>query len=272
MLQFNKREPNALRILQVVGGLDRGGIETWLVRMMNSIDRSRYQIDFLVNSDREYPYSAELIRLGARIIPCLNHRHPWQYWRHFKDAYREHGPYDIVHSQVHFHGGLVLSYAKALHVPIRIAHIHPINDVEKNNAFRAFYRASMLRGIAMSATHVLGCSETTLATFVGQCPLRGQPRTVLYNGIDLAPFATTIAKEQVRERYGLPVSGPIAVYVARFVPHKNHDLILRLAEGFSSEETAQILGITPEAVRMRLSRARQMFRSAYEADEVAGVP
>jgi RNA polymerase sigma-70 factor (ECF subfamily) len=44
-------------------------------------------------------------------------------------------------------------------------------------------------------------------------------------------------------------------------------LILRLAEGFSSEETSQILGISPEAVRMRLSRARTMFKEAYRAVE-----
>jgi RNA polymerase sigma-70 factor, ECF subfamily len=44
-------------------------------------------------------------------------------------------------------------------------------------------------------------------------------------------------------------------------------LILRLAEGFSSEETSQILGISPEAVRMRLSRARTMFKEAYKAVE-----
>ncbi len=44
-------------------------------------------------------------------------------------------------------------------------------------------------------------------------------------------------------------------------------LVLRLAEGFSSEETAKILGVSPEAVRMRLSRARQMFKTAYIAGE-----
>ncbi|GAC1443140.1 MAG: sigma-70 family RNA polymerase sigma factor [Chloroflexota bacterium] len=48
-------------------------------------------------------------------------------------------------------------------------------------------------------------------------------------------------------------------------------LVLRLAEGFSSEETAQILGVTPEAVRMRLSRARQMFKTAYSVADVEGV-
>lgn len=44
-------------------------------------------------------------------------------------------------------------------------------------------------------------------------------------------------------------------------------LVLRLAEGFSSEETASIVGTTPEAVRMRLSRARQMFKVTYAAIE-----
>lgn len=44
-------------------------------------------------------------------------------------------------------------------------------------------------------------------------------------------------------------------------------LTLRLAEGFSTEETATILKVSPEAVRMRLCRARQMFKKAYQAAE-----
>jgi RNA polymerase sigma-70 factor (ECF subfamily) len=44
-------------------------------------------------------------------------------------------------------------------------------------------------------------------------------------------------------------------------------LTLRLAEGFSTEETAQILKASPESIRMRLCRARQMFKTAYAAAE-----
>lgn len=44
-------------------------------------------------------------------------------------------------------------------------------------------------------------------------------------------------------------------------------LTLRLAEGFSTDETAQIMKTSPEAVRMRLCRARQMFKEAYRAAE-----
>ena len=44
-------------------------------------------------------------------------------------------------------------------------------------------------------------------------------------------------------------------------------LMLRLAEGFSTLETAAILKASPESVRMRLCRARVMFRDAYAAAE-----
>ena len=37
-----------MRILHVVGKLDRGGAETWLVQVLRHIDRQKYQMDFLV--------------------------------------------------------------------------------------------------------------------------------------------------------------------------------------------------------------------------------
>lgn len=69
----------------------------------------------------------------------------------------------------------------------------------------------------------------------------------------------------------LPERDAVETVLKAMKPEYAICLVLRLAEGFSSEETAQILGVSPEAVRMRLSRARQMFKAAYSAAE-AGVP
>jgi RNA polymerase sigma-70 factor, ECF subfamily len=44
-------------------------------------------------------------------------------------------------------------------------------------------------------------------------------------------------------------------------------LVLRLVQGFSYAEIATIVGATPPAVRMRVSRARHMFRKIYTAAE-----
>jgi RNA polymerase sigma-70 factor (ECF subfamily) len=72
------------------------------------------------------------------------------------------------------------------------------------------------------------------------------------------------------EEDALPEREAVQAALGTMKPDYAICLVLRLAEGFSSEETAQILGISPEAVRMRLSRARQMFKAAYIAGEGPG--
>lgn len=69
----------------------------------------------------------------------------------------------------------------------------------------------------------------------------------------------------------LPEREAVQAALRAMKPEYSICLVLRLAEGFSSEETAHILGITPEAVRMRLSRARQMFKTCYAANDLAVV-
>lgn len=44
-------------------------------------------------------------------------------------------------------------------------------------------------------------------------------------------------------------------------------LLLNIVQGFTSAEIAQIIGISPEASKKRLSRARQRLRAAYFAQD-----
>jgi RNA polymerase sigma-70 factor (ECF subfamily) len=74
------------------------------------------------------------------------------------------------------------------------------------------------------------------------------------------------------EAESLPEREAVQAALKSMKPEYAMCLVLRLAEGFSSEETARILGISPEAVRMRLSRARQMFKTAYSSADEASVP
>lgn len=42
-------------------------------------------------------------------------------------------------------------------------------------------------------------------------------------------------------------------------------LLLHIKEGFSYDEVATIVGSTPEAVRKRIARAKEQFRTIYDA-------
>jgi len=110
----------ALRILAVVGGVDRAGTETWLVSVLRHIDRREIQMGFLVHEDRPYAYSDEIRALGARIIPCLGYANRWIYARNFRRILREHGLYNVVHSHIHQFSGFVLNLAHRAGVPVRI--------------------------------------------------------------------------------------------------------------------------------------------------------
>ena len=117
----------AMKILHVVGSLDRGGAETWLTQMLRHIDRQVYSMDFLVHTTEPGALDKEVMELGARIVPCLprlNDGNPLQYARNFRRILRECGPYDCVHSHIHHSSGYVLMLAAMMGVPVRIAHSH----------------------------------------------------------------------------------------------------------------------------------------------------
>src|SRR5882762_8533884 len=114
-------ETQVVRVLHAVGDLNVGGVETWLLHSLPYIDRSRFRMDFLVHTSGKGSYEDQVLRLGSKVIPCVNYRNPLKYGRAFRRVLIEHGPYDIVHSHVHHFGGIVLSLARVNGVPIRVA-------------------------------------------------------------------------------------------------------------------------------------------------------
>lgn len=217
-------------MLTAIGGLNRGGSETWLLNVVRRIPRSRFQMDVLVDSDRPYAYGRDFLEAGCRILPCPGYREPWVYLRNFRRLYAQSGPYDILHSHVHYYSGIVLTIGRLLGVPVRIAHVHPAQDLKPPSWKRTVYRESMFALLRSSATHLLTPSQTSLQAAVAQTGYRVSCRKVVYNGIDLSRFEKKVDRPQVRRRLGLPTGIPLVCYVARFAPNKNHRQILRIAD------------------------------------------
>jgi hypothetical protein len=65
-----------IRILHVVGGMNRGGVETWLMHILRKIDQQQFQMDFLVHDDQHYAYTDEIKSLGSKIIICTGQSQP----------------------------------------------------------------------------------------------------------------------------------------------------------------------------------------------------
>lgn len=236
-----KRDHRPLRILHVVGGMNRGGIETWLMHVLRHIDRDRFQMDFLVHTDQPCSYDDEVRDLGSRIISCPRVSQPLLYGFDFKRIIRKNGYYDIVHSHVQHFNGYVLRLAKQAGVPIRIAHSHNDTSVLETKASRArkLYFNLTKWWISRYATIGLAVSRPSAQSLFG-CHWEKDPRwRVFYCSVDLTPFRQAVDREAVRIQLGISANAFVIGHVGRFQEQKNHEFILHIA-GLLARKDANI--------------------------------
>lgn len=220
-----------MRILHVVGGLNRGGAESWLVQVLRHIDRSVYQFDFLVHGRRQYDYQDEVEQLGCKVIPCLSPSNPFAYALNFSRVLREHGPYDCVHSHVHFFSGLPLMLARFSGVPLRVIHSHldTVHYEASSPMLSRAYMGLMRRMIWASATKGMAVSERAASAIFPSGWKQSNRWICAPLGIDLRPFEGPIEREQMRKALGLAENTFVVGHAGRFVDQKNHTFLVEVA-------------------------------------------
>jgi glycosyltransferase involved in cell wall biosynthesis len=233
-----------IRILHVVGMMNRGGVETWLMHILRNIDRKTFQMDFLVGTTDTCDYDAEIIALGGRIIPCTGSSNPLLYAQKFNQVLREHGPYDVVHSHIHHYNGYILLLAHRAGVPIRVCHSHTDSSAleAKSGWLRRLYFKVMSYWIDSHATIGLGCSDVASANLFGD-DWKNDPRwQIYYCSIDLGVFETPIQPETIRKELGIPAQAFVIGHVGRFLKVKNHTFLLDIfVEVLKQEPQAYLL-------------------------------
>jgi glycosyltransferase involved in cell wall biosynthesis len=218
----------AVKVLHVLGTMNPGGVETWLLHVLKHIDRARFQFHFCTLGLHPGLYATEVETLGGKMLPCPKRHNIWSFAQRFRRILRD-GHYDVVHSHVHLFSGAVLRWAQAEGVPMRIAHGHTSLDEKPNTPARRYYRKVMKLRIGRYATHGLAASRPAAAELFGQNWQADGRFRVLYYGIDLHPFQEPIVRDEVRKELGVPVDAPVLGHVGRFDPPKNHRFLLEIA-------------------------------------------
>lgn len=230
-----------IRILHVLGVMDRGGAETWLMNVLRNIDRTRFHMDFLVHTEEPGAYDNEIRALGSEVIPCLDPSRPWTYARRFRQTLQNRTPYDVVHSHVHHYSGFVLRLAQRQGIPVRIAHSH--NDTSNMDGASGIARRQYLnltkRWIARYATHRLACSNNAGTALFGDAQNFQSSWLTLPCSIDLTPFQGQGDRQNMRGRLGILPETLVIGHVGRFAEQKNH--------GFLIDVAAELIARRPEA-------------------------
>lgn len=208
-----------IRVLHVIGIMNRGGAETMIMNLYRNIDRDSVQFDFVENEGNEAAFDAEIRQLGGRIYHCPRYsgKNHFTYTRWWNSFFASHeGEYPIVHGHIGSTAAIYLSIAKK-YGAYTIAHSHSAG--EGSAMYRTF--AYPTRYIA---DRFFACSKDAGISRYGKTVGNDSSRCqVLNNAIDARKFAfNPETRQQVRRDLHIDEHAVVIGHVGRFVEAKNH--------------------------------------------------
>ena len=219
------------RVLHIVGVMNKGGAETFIMNLYRNINRTEIQFDFIVHSEIAGDYDQEIKQLGGKI-----HVIPSKSEGMFKSLVSlmkvvKGNQYKVVHR----HGSnctilLDLVIAKLAGAKILIAHSHNTNSLNKKLHFllrKVFNFQSFIR---------VACSEDA-----GYWMYGGKKFDILKNCIDVEKFSFDSNKRyKVREK--LEINNQVVIgHVGRLTAVKNHEFLLNVFKEFLKFKPNSIL-------------------------------
>ena len=242
-----------IRILRVVGKMDRGGLETVIMSVYRIIDRQRIQFDFAVHTSQSGAYDDEILRLGGRIfhVPPYRVGNHLAYRSFWKDFFGRHGEYRIVHGHVRSTARIYLGIARR-HGAATIAHSH---NTSSGWGLAACAKWALQAGLSNSADLLLACSVSAGKWLFSNGGRSRKPLYVVPNGVDIASCDfNPLARD--RSRQGLGLGNRFVVgHVGRFHPQKNHEFLLRIFGAILKRRSDAVLVLAGDGPRrMRIKR------------------
>lgn len=209
-----------IRVAQVVGKMNGGGVEAVVMNYYRHIDRSKVQFDFLVDEDSTRVPEEEITALGGRVFRIPPYQHPIRYRRELIRLMREQ-QWLIVHSNINTLSVFPLSAAKKIGVPVRIAHSH-------STMGKGEFAKNMMKLALRPFANVYPTVRFACGHYAGEW-LFGKKHdfTVIPNAIELDKFRfDPTVRRETRKELGIAEDTFLIGHVGRFMPQKNQAFLV----------------------------------------------
>lgn len=225
-----------VRILQVMGGMNRRGAESFIMNIYRKIDRSKVQFDFLVYSDEKQDFEDEIVSLGGRVIhmPCSSGVGAIKSVGMMREVIRKYGPYKAIHAQTLMNIAYVWLAARKFPSVVRMAHSHNTRNRVVTSGVVKIYECIAKSIIRHYSQVMFACGEDAgLYLFGKRFRKEG---IILKNGIDLDIHTKVNCDAIVAIKNKLGLNDKLIIgSVARFNEVKNHPFMLRIASALKQQ-------------------------------------
>lgn len=221
-----------IRVLHIVGKMNRAGVETMLMNLYYHIDRTQIQFDFLVFTAEEGDYDAEIIRLGGRIIPILANN-PITRLIKLQKFLRQNPKYRILHAHMLLGNAFHLLASNGAGIENRISHSHSSMTIySQYNIIRKVYEKLAIIVNNKLSTHKIACSESAAQYLFGT----SERVWLLPNAIPIKKIIKGASQYKNYIDQEFNESGIKIIQVGRMAEVKNHNFSIQVADELKRRE------------------------------------
>ncbi len=244
-----------IKLATVAGKMKGGGVESIVMEYMRQLDREKFELWLLVDSDSKCVPEQELADLGVCLIWVPPYQRIAEYHRALYRLFRDE-KFDIVHAHINTLNVFPLFAAWRAGVPVRIAHNHSTLGKGETKRNVAKY---MLRPFAkVFPTTLCACGSCAGRWIYGS----RAPFFVMPNSIDFREDEYRFSDEvrtAAREELGL-TDRFVVGHVGRFTAPKNHKFLV--------EVFAKIVEKEPKAMLLLIGTGELLSEVKEQAKEL----
>lgn len=211
------------RLLCIVGGMEAGGAETFLMKVYRRLDKTKYQMDFAVTVPGVY--DDEIRSMGGKIyhIPAKS-KNPIKTFIELKKIVKDNGYKSVLRTSQQSLATLDLVAAKCGGAKKLIYRSSNAGMTEKG-IYKVINKAFSF--LPKCIPNVKLAPSTEAAEFVfGKKTVKNKKVTIMPNGLDYNLFEfNEIKREKIRKELGLE-NKHIIGHVGRLNQQKNHKFLI----------------------------------------------
>lgn len=217
-------DPSAkIRIAQIIGRINNGGVERYVLNFLEHIDCSKVQFDLFVENESEMINSSLVEKYGGKLFIIPKYKKMLEYQKVLFN-YFKNNHYDIVQANVNSLSYFPLKVAKKAGIKVRIA--NSLSMTNKKEGVRWIIK-NILKSVSKRyATHYFANSDLAGKWLFGKNIVDNERYYKVLNAIDSSKYVFDIQKrEQLKNKYHLENSFVIGT-VGRLEKQKNQFFLI----------------------------------------------
>lgn len=217
------------RVLCIVGGMNAGGAETFLMKVYRQLDKTKYQMDFAVATEQKGYYDDEILELGGKIF----HITPKSkgFFRNFNSmrrVVRENKYQYVLRTSQHSLSALELFAARLGGAKTRVFRSSNSNTMTTSKKQLILHKACLFMPRLFANVRIAPSTEAAEFMF-GKGSVKKGRAALLHNGVDLSVYRYhKTSRDAIRKEFGIAEDAFAVGHVGRFQEQKNHLFLLEV--------------------------------------------